>query len=110
MDEIASANWLSKTVSLLGFTPFFATSTAASISSFRPFPVLAAMGTTGAPRISESLPQSILSPLPSTSSIMFMATTMGIRVSIICMVRYRFLSMLVPSTILITASGFSFTM
>ena len=49
-------------------------------------------------------------PLPRTSSIMFRATTMGTFSSMSCMVRYRFRSMLVASTILMMPSGCSLMM
>ena len=46
-------------------------------------------------------------PLPRISSIMFSASTIGVSSSMSCMVRYRFLSMLVASTILMMPVGFS---
>ena len=84
---IASANSLPKISGLTGFLPSLATFTAASISPSSPFPVLATTGITGMPRAPDSPAQSILSPRSSTSSIMFIATTMGIPVSISCTVR-----------------------
>ena len=49
-------------------------------------------------------------PPAVTSSIMFRASTMGIRISISWRVRYRFRSMLVASTMLMRPSGLWFRM
>ena len=65
------------------------------------------MGTTGTPSSSDNLAMLMEPPLLRTSSIMFSASTMGSSSSISCMVRYRFRSMLVASTMLMMPSGFS---
>ena len=67
----------------------------------------AEMGTTGTPRLAASRPQSITSPFFSTSSIKFTASTTGRSSSRSCMVRYRFRSRLVASTMSMMASGCS---
>ena len=55
-----------------------------------------------------SMPLTSMEPeFPVTSSIMFSATTIGIPISRSCMVRYRFLSIFVASTILMMAFGLS---
>ena len=64
------------------------------------------MGTTRSPRPLERTRTLMLSPLARTSSIMFRATTTGTPSSISCTVRYRLRSMLVASTMLMTALGF----
>ena len=56
-----------------------------------------------------SMPLISIEPeFPVTSSIIFKATTIGIFISSSCMVRYRFRSILVASTILMIAFGISF--
>ena len=75
-----------------------------------PSPVRAEMGITGTPSSRESRSTSIRSPCFSTSSIMFRAMIMGRSSSMSCTVKYRFRSRLVPSTMLMMASGFSSTM
>ena len=92
----------------MGSVRFFAVSTARSISSDTPSPLAAVMGTTGMPRSSDSFCTSTVPPLARTSSIMFSASTMGTRSVSSCSVRYRFLSILVASTILMMPSGFWF--
>ncbi len=52
---------------------------------------------------------SILSPFLRTRSIMLKAMTTGMPISTSWVVRYRFLSMLVPSTMFRMTSGFSLT-
>ena len=66
------------------------------------------MATTGTPSICSIRLMSMEPPFPLTSSIMFSATTMGMFISRSCIVRYRFLSMFVASTMLMMARGFSF--
>ena len=85
--------------------PFFAASIAASAASIMPVPFSAEISTTLQPSAFESPSVLILSPFFLTTSIMLMATTTGIPSSVSCVVRYRFLSRLVPSIILRIASG-----
>ena len=63
------------------------------------------MGITGTPRASSISLTRTEPPFSQSSSIIFKATTMGIPSSSSCMVRYRFLSMLVASTILMIPLG-----
>ena len=72
-----------------------------------PFPFNAEVSITGHPRMSDNLFKSILSPFFSTMSIIFNAITVGMPSSNICVVKYKFLSILDASTILIIASGLS---
>ena len=81
--------------------------TALSASSFIPFPFKADISTTSQPNFSLSLSIWILSPFFSTISIILTAIITGIPSSIICVERYKFLSIFVPSTILMIASGTS---
>ena len=67
----------------------------------------AEIGTTGTPSMASMAFTSTDPPLPRISSIIFSATTTGMSISSSCMVRYRFRSMLVASTMLMTAFGFS---
>ena len=87
----------------------FATSTAFFISCSPPSFFKALIGTISQPSSLLSLSMSILSPFLRTISIIFSAIITGILSSKSCVVRYRFLSMLVPSIILIIASGLSVT-
>ena len=84
-----------------------ATCRAWSTSSSTPSFFAAEMGTTGMPSSASSSFTRTVPPLASTSSIMLSASTMGIPSSMICMVRYRLRSILVPSTMLMMPSGFS---
>ena len=88
-----------------GLRPLSAAATAAFTSSSTPSDLRAEMGMTGHPSFSDSFFASTEPPFFLTVSIMFRATTVGMPVSRICRVRKRFLSMLVASTMLITASG-----
>ena len=84
---------------------FFAASIAASAASITPVPFSADISTILQPSCLESSAVFILSPFFFTISIMLMAITTGIPSSVSCVVRYRFLSRLVPSIMLSTASG-----
>ena len=84
---------------------FFAASIAASAASITPVPFSADISTILQPNCLESSAVFILSPFFFTISIMLMAITTGIPSSVSCVVRYRFLSRLVPSIMLSTASG-----
>ncbi len=90
-------------------TGFFARATAFAAASSEPVPLSAEVSTTSQPSASPSFRMSITSPFLRTTSIMLMAMTVGIPSSMSCVVRYRFRSILVPSTMSIMASGFSFT-
>ena len=85
--------------------PFFAASIAASAASIMPVPLRAEISIILQPSWRESSSTLILSPLFFTTSIMLMAMTTGIPSSVSWVVRYRFLSRLVPSTMLRIASG-----
>ena len=65
------------------------------------------IGITGIPSIFSMPLISIEPELPTTSSIILSARTIGTSISKSCIVRYMFLSILVASTILIIAFGFS---
>ena len=67
----------------------------------------AEMGTTGMPSSFSISFTSMVPPLPSTSSIMLSASTMGIPSSMSCIVRYRLRSTFVASTMLMMPRGFS---
>ena len=67
----------------------------------------AEISTTGTPSFSCKALASILSPFFLTTSLIFKATTTGTSISKICVVKYKFLSKFVASTMLITQSGFS---
>ena len=84
-----------------------ASATAFSAAFSIPVPFRAEIGTTSQPSFFPSLSICTLSPLLSTISIILTAMTTGIPSSMICVERYRFLSILVPSTILMIASGLS---
>ena len=84
-------------------------SRAPSISSI-PVPLSADTGMTGHPSSLESFSTSTESPSFSSASIMFRPMTMGTFSSSNWSVRYRFLSMLVASTMFRIASGLSFMM
>ena len=89
--------------------PDSATSPTAATSSLMPSAFSADTGTTLHPSSLESLSTSISSPSLRIWSIMFSAMTVGMPVSRIWRVRKRFLSRFVASTMLMTASGLSFT-
>ena len=76
-------------------------------SSSTPSFLAAEMGMTGMPSISSMAFTSIKPWFPITSSIMFRASTMGTSISSSCIVRYRLRWMLVASTMLMMARGFS---
>ena len=65
----------------------------------------AEISTTGRPIRFSSSCSSISSPLFSSTSVIFSATTIGISTSKSCVVKYKFLSKFVASTILIIQSG-----
>ena len=92
-----------------GTDGFFAdaTRTALSAAAWIPLPFSAEISTTSQPSFFASFSTWILSPFFSTRSIMLTAITTGIPSSISCVLRYRFRSILVPSTIFRIASGFS---
>ena len=100
-----SSSMRSSNLSPLGASPFCAAETTASTSSLVPSFLRADMGTTGHPSLLDRASVSMDPPFFLTASIMFRATTVGMPVSSICRVRNRFLSMLVASTMLMTASG-----
>ncbi len=77
----------------------------ASRSSSIPSPLSADIPTTLHPSALESFSVSITVPSLLTVSIMFSAMTVGMPMSSIWLVRYRFLSMFVASTMFIIASG-----
>ena len=77
------------------------------IKSSTPFCLDATVLTTGHPSSLEKASTSILSPLLSTTSIMFKAITTGIFSSISWLVKYKFLTRFDASTKLIIKSGFS---
>lgn len=72
-----------------------------------PLVLAAEIGITGICRISSISLIRMEPPFFSTSSITLRASTMGTSSSMSCMVRYRFRSRFVASTILIMALGFS---
>ena len=74
-----------------------------------PWPLSALISTTLHPRALPIFAVSMESPFFFTRSIMLTASTTGMPSSISCVVRYRFLSILVPSTMFRIASGRSFT-
>ncbi len=80
---------------------------ALSIKFSIPSPFNALISTTTHPKALLIFFKSISSFCFLTTSIIFKATTTGIPSSVSCVVKYKFLSMLVASTILIIASGFS---
>ena len=92
---------------LCGGAPLSASAAARSAACKTPSPFRAEISTTSQPSFSLSFTVSILSPLFATISIILTAITTGIPSSNSCVDRYRFLSMLVPSTILMIASGLS---
>ena len=85
---------------LAAVTTFFTTASS-------PVPFRAEISVSSHPSLLASLSVCILSPAFSTTSIMFTAMTTGMPSSVIWVDRYRFLSILVPSTILMIASGLS---
>ena len=80
---------------------------ARSAASLEPSPLSAEVATTSQPSAAPSRLRSMTSPFLRTTSIMFTATTVGMPSSMSWVVRYRFRSIFVPSTILMMASGFS---
>ena len=89
----------------LGRVWLFATRSKRSTNSLTPSFLLAEMGTTGMPSASSRHFISMLPPEAVTSSIIFSASTIGSPNSITWSVKYRLRSMLVASTMLMTASG-----
>ena len=89
------------------FLWLWAMETALFAASVIPVPFRAEIVTTSQPSFFFSLSICIVSPFFSTISIMLTAMMTGIPSSRICVVRYRLRSILVPSTILMIASGFS---
>jgi len=87
----------------------FACSMAFFATSRHPVLLSALIGRTGQSSSLLSFPRSIRSPFFVTRSIMFKAMTVGMCSSRSCVVRYRFRSILVPSIMLMMASGFSLT-
>ena len=91
------------------FTAFFCSArlTAFSAAFSMPVPFSAEISTTSQPKLALSFEILILSPVFSTTSIMLIAISTGIPSSNSCVLRYRFLSRLVPSMIFRMASGLS---
>ena len=87
----------------------FASCIAASATSIDPSLRKADKDITLHPNSFSSPFKSISSPFFLTKSIILMAKTIGISNSNNCVVKYKLRSILVPSTILINASGRSFT-
>ena len=83
---------------------------ASSISLSRPSPFSADVSMIGQPSTMDSRSVSILISRFSSRSAIFKAITTGTPVSINCVVRYRFRSMLVASTRFTITSGCSFKM
>ena len=81
--------------------------TAFSAASLIPVPLRAEISTTSQPSFSESFAMLSSIPFLAKRSIILTAIITGIPSSIICVERYKFLSMFVPSTILMIASGLS---
>ena len=98
----------SENLCTIGIFPFPASATAFSATSMTPLPFSAEISITSHPSFSPSLPVCILSPDFSSRSAIFTAIITGIPSSSICVDKYRFLSIFVPSTILIITSGLSF--
>ena len=89
----------------LGKIRSLATRTNCRVSSETPSFLAALMGTTGTPKALDIFWISTEPPLPVSSSIILRATTVGMRSSSSCKVRYKFRSMLVASTMLMIPSG-----
>ena len=88
-----------------GFSRYLATCMACCTSSSTPSFFMALMGMTGMPSMRSISLMRNEPPLPSTSSIMLRASTMGMSSSMSCMVRYRLRSIQEPSTMLMMPSG-----
>ena len=88
---------------MLAFAAAIAFFTATSM----PVPFSAEISHASQPSFALNLSTCILSPDFSTRSDMLTAITTGIPSSMICVDRYRFLSIFVPSMILMIASGLS---
>ena len=93
---------------LPGLSLYLATWIAWSISSSIPSFFAAEIGITGIPKSSSNLLIIMVPPFSLTSSIILSASTIGISNSISCIVKYKFLSMLVASTIFIIPRGLWF--
>ena len=89
--------------------PLFAAFTAPSAASIIPVSFSAEISYTGQPSVLDSCSILIVSPFLRTRSIILTAMTTGTPTSKSCVVRYKFLSRFVPSTILRMASGLSLT-
>ena len=83
----------------------FAASIAACAASITPSPFSAEISTTLQPSSRESSEKLILSPFLRTTSIILTAITTGMPSSVSWVVKYRFRSRFVPSTMFRTASG-----
>ena len=92
---------------LPGHSLYFAICNAWSVSSSIPSFLAAEIGMTGTPSSCSISFTSTLPPFLRTSSIILSATTIGMSSSINCIVKYRFLSILEASIILIIPFGFS---
>ena len=90
----------------LGFSWYCATWIAWFISSVIPSFFAAEIGTTGIPSIDSNLLMRTDPPFPRISSIILSASTIGTSSSKSCIVRYRFRSIFVASTIFIMSVGF----
>ena len=99
---------LSKMGRSSGSCAFFAAPTASSTTSLRPVFLRADVSTIGQPSFFDNASTSILMSFFLIRSAILRASTTGIPVSRSCVVRYRFLSILVASTRSIITSGFSF--
>ena len=82
---------------------------ASSAASVCPSPLRALISITGQPMLLLSASTSIVSPFLRTRSIILTAITTGIPSSSSCVVKYRFLSIFVPSTMFKIASGLCVT-
>ncbi len=100
------SSWLQKSF-LPGFSWYCAICKAWLTNSPIPSFFAAEIGITGMPKISSISLMRIDPPFPRTSSIIFSANTIGTSNSINCMVKYKFRSIFVASTILIIPVGFS---
>jgi len=102
-----SWSFLSQKSCRIGRSWYFAIWSACFTSSSTPSFLAAEIGMTGTPSNS-SIKLTLIAPwLLVTSSIIFNATTIGISISKSCIVRYKLRSILVASTILIIAVGWS---
>ena len=105
--EITASIWLSYILFTEKVILLSAQRTANSNNSLRPTPLLADIGTTGTLRSFLNAAKFIISPFFSTTSIILNAITMDFCSSKSCVVRYKFLSKFVASTMFIIKSGVS---